>query len=140
MNFFDTSVLVAASVPEHPQHPESLALLLRLRDLDGACAAHTLAETYNTLTSTRRGYGWPSFAAARVVEQTNKIFTLVSLTTAEMIRVMQTASEQNIAGPIIYDALILSCARKVKANKIYTHNLKHFRQVAPDLAAFITTP
>lgn len=41
---------------------------------------------------------------------------------------------------MIYDALILACARKVKADRIYTHNLKHFRQLAPDLTASIMAP
>ena len=36
--------------------------------------------------------------------------------------------------------LLLVCARKVKAQKIYTLNRRHFAALAPDLAAKITTP
>ena len=79
-------------------------------------------------------------AAAHIVEQTNTLFTLISLTTTEVIRTIQAASEQNIAGPMIYDALLLACARKVKADRICTHKLKHFRQMAPDLTASIMAP
>jgi predicted nucleic acid-binding protein len=40
----------------------------------------------------------------------------------------------------IYDALLLRCAAKVKAQTIYTWNLKHFRAVAPELAGRMRTP
>ncbi len=43
-------------------------------------------------------------------------------------------------GAIIYDALILACARKARAEVIYTWNVKHFRLVAPDLSDRIVEP
>jgi predicted nucleic acid-binding protein len=49
-------------------------------------------------------------------------------------------SRRGMSGAVIYDALILACARKVRAERIYTWNLRHFRAVAPDLAAKIVTP
>jgi len=44
------------------------------------------------------------------------------------------------SGGMIYDALLLACARKVQAERIYTWNVKHFQTVAPDLADRIMTP
>jgi predicted nucleic acid-binding protein len=41
---------------------------------------------------------------------------------------------------MIFDALLLACARKSHAERIYTWNEKHFRMVAPDLADRITNP
>ncbi len=43
-------------------------------------------------------------------------------------------------GPLIYDALLLACARKINARSIYTSNVKHFRRIAPDLASRIVEP
>ena len=40
----------------------------------------------------------------------------------------------------IYDALLLQCALKAKADVIYTWNLKHFQQLAPNIASTIKTP
>ena len=40
----------------------------------------------------------------------------------------------------IYDALLLRCAAKVKADLIYTWNLKHFRSLDSSLAAKIRSP
>jgi predicted nucleic acid-binding protein len=41
---------------------------------------------------------------------------------------------------MIYDALLLACARKANADRIYTWNLRHFRALAPDLAERIVAP
>jgi predicted nucleic acid-binding protein len=44
------------------------------------------------------------------------------------------------AGGIIYDALLLACARKCKADRIYTFNERHFTRIAPDVAVRIQAP
>ena len=53
---------------------------------------------------------------------------------------IEQAAGLSLTGPIIYDALILACARKIKAAVIYTQNVRHFRQAAPDLAHIIREP
>lgn len=49
---FDTSVLVAAMLAEHPRHPESLPWLQRVqvKEIAGFVSTHTLAELYAVLT------------------------------------------------------------------------------------------
>ena len=46
--------MIAASVPDHPHHSECNARLAKLRVTGGAFAAHSLAETYGTLTHPAR--------------------------------------------------------------------------------------
>jgi len=46
----------------------------------------------------------------------------------------------NLPGGTISDALLLTCARKVDAERIYTWNVRHLKLVAPDLAGRILTP
>jgi predicted nucleic acid-binding protein len=58
----------------------------------------------------------------------------------EVTQVIRQSAAMRLHGGIIYDALLLGCARKVNAQRIYTWNEKHFRLVAPDLADRITTP
>jgi len=41
---------------------------------------------------------------------------------------------------MIYDALLLACARKCGADVIYTFNTDHFVRIAPDLAERIQAP
>ena len=140
LDFFDTTVLVASSIQNHPHYPESSACLSRLRETGGACAAHTLAESYNTLTRTSKGYGLPPLAAAAIVKEAREWFTLLSLTPDETLSTIHAIAERGLPGALVYDALILACARKIDARHIYTNNLKHFRQVAPDLASRIVEP
>ena len=139
MNFFDTNLLVAAAIQTHPHHTQSFARLGRLRAEHTSCAAHTLAETYNTLTRTKP-YGLPPFAAIKVVEQASKDFTLISLSPEELYQTIEEAAQNNHAGPIIFDCLLIACARKVHATAIYTSNTKDFRKIAHDLASIIHEP
>ena len=53
---------------------------------------------------------------------------------------MRMAVENRVPGGQIYDALLLDCARKFEADRIYTLNLRHFRRLAPDLAPRVVAP
>jgi hypothetical protein len=39
-----------------------------------------------------------------------------------------------------YDALHLSCARQAACDRVYTFHVRHFQQLAPDLAGRIGAP
>jgi predicted nucleic acid-binding protein len=139
VNFFDTNVLVAAAIPNHPHHRESFARLQKLRKSGAACAAHTLAETYNTLTRAKP-YGLPPFASIKIIESARKDFSLVSLTPDELFKTLERAAQDGHIGPVIFDCLLLASARKINATAIFTSNIKDFRQIAPDLASIIREP
>jgi predicted nucleic acid-binding protein len=64
----------------------------------------------------------------------------VSLTAEEYVAAVDGLAGLGHSGGMIYDALIVACARKAKASRIYTLNPRHFRLVAPDLAARIVEP
>jgi predicted nucleic acid-binding protein len=49
--FFDTSVLIGAFWRGHPHHDASLKLLSAANKRKSACAMHTLAEVYATMTA-----------------------------------------------------------------------------------------
>jgi len=66
--------------------------------------------------------------------------TVVSLTVGEYADTIRDAAQAQHSGGKIYDALLLACARKCNADRIYTWNIKHFRTIAPDLAGKIITP
>jgi len=78
--------------------------------------------------------------AANVVAHTAQRFKTISLTESEYVQVVEGLARLGHSGGMIYDALILACARKSKATRIYTLNPRHFRLVAPDLAARIVEP
>lgn len=141
--FFDTSVLVAAVLAEHPHHARALpAIRSTLSSRNEACiAAHALAETYAVLTtlpvSPRIG---PEAAQKLVAENLVGQFEVVALTAREYERLIRSLPERGAMGGAVYDVLQLECAIKAAADRIYTFNVSDFRRLAPGLADHITAP
>ena len=140
MIFVDTSVIVAASTPSDRRHEACIDLLAVADSRGGACATHTLAEVFAVLTGRPAPLRMPPSDAAKLVAHTRKRLTVVSLTPTEYLAAIQGLAALGHSGGMVYDALLLACARKSKANRIYTLNQKHFRLVAPDMASRILEP
>ena len=75
-----------------------------------------------------------------ILRHASETYTLVTLQPEETMLAMEEAVRLKLTDGIIYDALILACARKIRATAIYTFNVKHFRQAAPDLSDIIHEP
>lgn len=138
--FLDTSVLVAAARESDLRHEASHKLLMRSNPQEAACAAHTLAELYASLTGMRPPNRFLPEQAMLILDNVKANLHCVALTVEEVFQVVERTAELRLPGGIVYDALLLGCARKINAQRIYTWNEKHFRLVAPDLADRILTP
>jgi predicted nucleic acid-binding protein len=75
-----------------------------------------------------------------VIDQVKASLQCVTLTAEEVFQTVRRTATLKLPGGIIYDALLMACARKVNSERIYTWNEKHFRMVAPDLANRIVVP
>jgi len=138
--FFDTSVLIGAFWRGHPHHQASLKLLSVANKRKAACAMHTLAEVYATMTALPVKDLIPPDQALLFVQEVRDRLTVVTLTEEEYYTTIEQAAALHFTSGRIYDALLLRCAAKVKAETIYTWNLKHFRAINPALAGRIQTP
>jgi predicted nucleic acid-binding protein len=105
-----------------------------------ACGAHTLAEVYATMTALPVKDVIPPEQALLFVQETRDRFAIVSLDEDEYYKTIEQAAARGFIGGRIYDALLLHCAAKVKAETIYTWNLRHFHRISPELANRIRTP
>lgn len=135
MNIFcDTSVLVAASVHSHPHHAQALPALLRVvagRD-HGFISAHSIAEAYVALTRmpvVPRIH--PAEAARIVTENLLPNFETVPVAKKDYLDALATMRDGGWIGAKIYDVLLLCCAAKCAADRIYTFNLAEFNLLAP---------
>lgn len=132
--FFDTTVLVAASVGSHPHHAQAWPAFERVvakRD-EGVISTHSIAETFATLTRipvTPRIH--PSEAARIISENLLPHFETVSLEKQDYVEAMHAMRDGGWSGARIYDALILRCAAKLKVDRIYTFNMRHFWSLSP---------
>ena len=138
--FFDTSVLVAAFWRGHSNHEVSLKLVSAANRRKSACAAHMLAEVYAAMTALPVKDVIPPEQAFLFVQEVRDRFTIVTLTEDEYYTTIERALARGFTSGRVYDALLLRCAMKVKAEAIYTWNLKHFRAINPEVADRMRTP
>ena len=78
--FFDTSVLIGAFWRGHPYHQASLKRLSAANKRKSACAMHTLAEVYATMTALPVKDVIPPDQALLFVQEVRDRLTLVTLT------------------------------------------------------------
>jgi predicted nucleic acid-binding protein len=142
--FLDTSVLVPALLEEHEFHHRAFGVLDRVQSGKdkGVMAAHSLAECYAVLTRLPGLFRHtPEQALLSIEENFLKVFEVAAMSAADYALTLRNAAASRIEGGTIYDALLLSCAARAKADRIFTFNLKHFQAVAPaSLAKLLTTP
>ena len=140
MIFLDTSVLIATAQVSHVHHKPSCDLWNQCARHSTAISSHTIAEVFNTLTAMPPALRLAPRDAVLAVETFLLRLTTVSLSAEEYMETLRRTANLGHSGGMIYDALHLSCARKIQAERIYTWNVKHFQMVAPDLAERIVTP
>lgn len=132
--FFDTTVLVAASAQSHPHYTQARSALLRVATGQdkGFVGLHSIAEVFAALTRLPVHPRIHPVEAARIV--TDNIlphFEVVALSKADYLQALNTLAGGGWIGAKVYDALLLRCAAKCAAERIYTFNLGDFKQLAP---------
>jgi predicted nucleic acid-binding protein len=132
--FFDTNVLVAASVRTHAHHTQALPALQRViaKKDKGVITAHNIAELYSSLTRLPVVPRIHPVDAARIVaDNLLPHFETIRIDKRDYLEAMELVRDGGWVGGSIYDAVLLRCAAKANVDRIYTFNLSHFRALAP---------
>lgn len=138
--FVDSSVLVAAFIPGHVHHERSFSLFASADVKTSACAVHSLAELYATVTRLPYKYRATAHQALTFVETVQERFTLLALDSEDYLDTIRRAAEQNIVGGTLYDSVIAACALRARADTLYTWNVGHFLLLGDDVAKRVRTP
>ncbi|MEP7363998.1 MAG: PIN domain-containing protein [Acidobacteriota bacterium] len=138
--FLDSSVLVPVFLEGHEHHERSLALFLTCGRGRSACAAHSLAEVYSTLTRLPGKFRVTGDQAMLFLGEIRDRLEVVALSSEEQFHTIQQSAAAGICGGAIYDALIAACANKVKAERLYTWNFRHFAPLGEEWAKRSQTP
>jgi len=141
--FFDTSVLVAASEQGHPHYRQAWPALQRAtaRRDRGFMSVHSIAETYAALTRLPvQPRIHPAEAARIIKDNILPHFEMVPVGKKDYTEALRLVGEGGWGGAKIYDALLIGCALRSEADRIYTFNLADFRQLAPNLEEKICAP
>ncbi len=139
-DFLDTSIFVSAFWGDHPHHAPSVKLLAAADKEHSSSAVHSLAEVYSVMTELPVKPVIPPEQALLFVAEMRERCTLITLDEGDYFEAIRGVAEKGLPGGRVYDALILRCAAKAKAQTIYTWNVKHFQTLAPHLAGRIRTP
>jgi predicted nucleic acid-binding protein len=138
--FFDTSVLVAAALLQHPRHEPSLVAYAQARKADSFCSVHSLAELYATLTRLPGSQRLSCAEALLFIQDLRKRVSIVTLSEEQYLNTMSSLVSAEIAGAAIYDALLARCAVQCAADRLYTWNVTDFRRLGDDIAKKVRTP
>jgi predicted nucleic acid-binding protein len=138
--FFDTSVLVPVFYGDHQHHVPSLECFLHFAKKQACCGAHSLAEVYSSLTRMPGKHRISGEQAMLFLSDMRERLTIVSLDDQEYLQAIAGAAAAGVVGGTIYDALLVHCALKAKAEIIYTWNVKHYAQFGPEAAKRVRTP
>ena len=138
--FLDTSVLIATFYAQHQFHQPSIDLFLRFKKNEACCGAHSLAEIYSSLTGRTGRERVSGDEAMLFLGDVRERLTIVSLEDQEYFKALEASSALGIVGGAIYDALLAHCAIKVKAQAIYTWNIKDFTRLGQDIAGRVKSP
>lgn len=138
--FFDTSVLVAAVIADHPRHAPSLAALAAARQTTDGCAARGLAEMYAVLTRVSGPYRFSGPEALLMVAEVPRRLSVTELNAPAHLRALERAAAAGFAGSVIFDFLIACCAEQSRAAAIYTWNTGDFARFAAAVAIPVRTP
>lgn len=110
-------------------------------DHSGFVAAHSLAETYAVLTRLPVQPPIHPTEAYRIIQENVLAhFTPLGLQPNDYRQVLGEITEAGLRGGLVYDALLLQCARKKNCDRIYTFDVGHFRRLAPDMEEKICAP
>ncbi|MFZ0815313.1 MAG: PIN domain-containing protein [Candidatus Sulfotelmatobacter sp.] len=138
--FFDTTVLVAALLPDHPHHARSFPVFASATRKHAGCAAHSLAETYSTFTRYPGKERMSAEAANLVLQGIEQRFTLVWLDGDEYCAAIRRMAQQGIVGGAVYDGLVAACALKAGADCLYTWNVRHFDLLGAEIKKLVKMP
>jgi predicted nucleic acid-binding protein len=142
--YFDTSVLVASSVQIHVHfhQAQSAVLAVHAKQVEGYTSAHALAEFYAVTTRTPFSSApiYPHHAWQLLSENILSVFEIVALSKDDYHNALQRCIQSGWPGGRIYDALHIESAQKAQCERIYTFNVRHFQQLAPELSDQIEAP
>jgi len=141
--YFDTNVLVAAALENHPHHVPAAAALSKVHngEIQGCISAHSIAEFYAVMTRAPLiPPVYPNEAWQILERNIFPHFVITSLSGTAYRGIVRRCAETGCAGGRVYDALHLAAARQANCEQIYTFNLRHFCELAPELADRVRTP
>ena len=139
---FDTSVLVAGLIVNHPKHSVCFSRLkaAQSKQIQGFISTHSLAETYSVITRLPiQPRITPEQAHSIILDVLHYLEAIPLVSNDYQIAIAQMAT-LNIPGGGIFDALIAQAALKAEVAVILTLNPNHFTRLGTAIADIVQVP
>ena len=139
---FDTSVLIAALVENHPSHSKAAPLLEQAQSgkIQLVICAHALGELYSILTSLPISPRIsPDEARELIRENVLNRATVVELDESDYDTVIERMAERGLSGGMLYDGLHIQAAIKGGVDSLRTLNVNGIERIWPEHSGVIGT-
>jgi predicted nucleic acid-binding protein len=139
---FDTSVIVAASLVQHPSHQPCFAALqqVQTQQHQGYLSNHSLAEMYSVLTRMPSQSRMTPQNVQRLIDRHLQYLEPITLEKSDYQAAIAQMVGLNLPGGGIFDALIARAAMKVSVDRLMTLNPKHFTRLDTAIAQIVSVP
>jgi predicted nucleic acid-binding protein len=139
---FDTSVLVAALVANHPRHERAIRWVRAAaeRDIEAQCSWHAVAETWSVLTRLPITPAITPELARIAVERLTRHVTPIQLGEVEYRGAIARCAERGLRSGAVFDALHLIAAEQSRADLLLTFNASDFTRLAGAAGPRVVVP
>lgn len=129
-------MLVAAIVSPDDASPEReiLERVTSVAELEARTAWHCLLEFYSVVTRLPEEYRVTPSDAQVMVADFSEVLGVHALPSARRSPFFRQARDQGVVGGNLYDFHIGEVAKSVGSDALITGNVRHFRQLEPDVA------
>lgn len=139
---FDTSVIVAALLPQHSSHLPCFSQLRAAESnhIQGYLSTHSLAEIYSVMT---RMPSKPRLSPAdvqRLLHHCLGYLNAIPLERSDYETAIAQMVTLNLPGGGIFDALIAQAALKISADQLLNLNPKHFKRLSISISQMVKIP
>jgi len=140
--FFDTSILVAAVLPDHESHTVAASWLQAALTgkIHGMIAAQCIAEFYSVLTRLPLNPKILPDQVKHLIEHNLYPLDIQILRIEDYQRSVDRLSNLGLAGGVVFDALLAEVALRERADRLLTFNLKDFRRLGEDVSFLLWIP
>ncbi|MDX1958860.1 MAG: PIN domain-containing protein [Leptospiraceae bacterium] len=131
--FIDTSVLIPAFLEDHPNYIlcNSFLEYSLSKKVELHVSTHVILEFYAVLTRLPlKGKITPLICKEIISKNIYPNFKVTSLSSNEILNLINKISEKNLSGGIIYDLFHYEVACKLKVNALFTFNTNDFEKLS----------
>ncbi len=129
---FDTSVLVAATLRDHPRHHRAMPWIeaAHTSTIRGAVTRHGLLELYAVLTRLPRSAALDPAQALRVVKRLTNVLKPLPMVDSAYAAALEICANRGGSSGAVFDALHLATAGAAGADAVLTFNTRDFTRLA----------